>query len=205
MASLLRPGYNQVSTEISDLGVGSGAIIQNANFIISGALSIFFALGLGKAVSIASGRTARGLERVVLVFGLAIILAGVFLIFVGAIPTSDAVPLYYAHTAASFIGFLAIIVAQFLTWRELDVSNPREWISYRRFSLLSGILSVFLLLVFLFTMTSFYQGATEKLFVAVPLIWIEVSAIKLHSFHRRPQESLPHYPIWDMNQRLFGP
>ena len=35
-AGLLRPGYSQTQNFISDLGVGSYAVIQNANFVVFG-------------------------------------------------------------------------------------------------------------------------------------------------------------------------
>ena len=47
ITSILRPGYSHIETEISYLGIGSYSIIQNLNFIISGFLSIGFAIGLG--------------------------------------------------------------------------------------------------------------------------------------------------------------
>ena len=49
--SILRPGYSQISDEISYLGVGPYSYIQNANFIISGLLVVVFALGLGASSS----------------------------------------------------------------------------------------------------------------------------------------------------------
>src|ERR671910_75960 len=42
--SLLRQGYSQICNYVSELGVGSYAIIQNTNFIIFGLLSILFVL-----------------------------------------------------------------------------------------------------------------------------------------------------------------
>jgi len=89
-------------------------------------------------------------------------------------------PFYYAHTIASFLAFAAIIAAQFFTWYALGNSKTAGWGAYRRYSLVSGIVSVFFLLVFLLTLTSAYQGATERLFAAVPLIWLEISGIKLY-------------------------
>jgi len=95
--SLLRPGYSQITTEISDLGVGNYAILQNMNFIILGILSILFALGLESAISGASGRKGRATRNIIVVFGLGLILAGIFLVFAGAAPTSYVSVLLRAH------------------------------------------------------------------------------------------------------------
>ncbi len=54
------------------------------------------------------------------------------------------------------------------------------------YSLISGLLSIVLLFVFVYTITAFPydsstvpHGATERMFVAVPLLWMEVTGIKL--------------------------
>jgi hypothetical membrane protein len=109
--SLPRPGYSQVSQYISELGVGPCEALQNANLIIIGILSIVFALGLERALPSASCTTARRTRDALTIFRISITLAGVFLLFVAVEPTGDAIPLYYAHTAASFGAFLSIIAA----------------------------------------------------------------------------------------------
>ncbi len=82
--SLLRPGYSQISDEISSLGVGQYQIIQNLNFIFSGALSILFGLGLGTAlISNTSRRSAKITRGTVIVFAFGIIFAGITLILAG--------------------------------------------------------------------------------------------------------------------------
>lgn len=77
-ASLLRPGYSQIADIISLLGVGPNALIQNVNFVIIGILSIPFGLALGDALNDLTGRRTRTLKVVLVVFGVAIILAGNF-------------------------------------------------------------------------------------------------------------------------------
>jgi hypothetical membrane protein len=46
VASLMRPGYDQLSQYGSELGTGPNAIVMNANFIVTGLLIIAFAIGL---------------------------------------------------------------------------------------------------------------------------------------------------------------
>ncbi|HYB03070.1 MAG TPA: DUF998 domain-containing protein [Nitrososphaerales archaeon] len=182
--SLLRSGYSQISDEISYLGVGPYEIIQNSNFLITGILSIIFGLGLGATLSTAS-RVSKVKTTIatVILFGLGLIFAGITLLL--ASPYSENSPIaieyYYLHTFASFVAFIAIIVAQFLTWRALRNNNLKDWRSFRVFSLVSGILSVNLLLVFLLTFTSDYKGLTERTFAAAPLVWIEIAGWKLFS------------------------
>ena len=110
VASLLRPGYSQFHNFISDLGVGPYAIIQNANFVIFGLLSIGFALGLRGALPAPQQRALKASVVLVVIFGIGVLLAGVF-------------PENYLsgglHTLASSAAFLSIIAAQLLVWQGL--------------------------------------------------------------------------------------
>ena len=174
--SLLRPGYSQIFNDVSDLGIGPYSIIQNINFIIFGLLSIGFAMGLGANLSHRAGKATKWL---VVVFGVCIILAGVTLFSVGADVTyaKDVI----AHGLVSAIAFLVIIVAQFTAWHALRNSENSTWGSYRIFSLIMGLMSIFTLLLLSYTQFSPYHGATERLFIAMWMIWIEVTGIKLYS------------------------
>jgi len=174
--SLLRPGYSQIFNDISDLGLGPYSIIQNINFIVFGLLSIGFAIGLGANLKYRAGKAAKWL---VIVFGLCIILAGVTLFSAPSniIYAKDVV----SHGLVSAIAFLVIIVAQFLTWQALRGSDDVIWGHYRLYSLISGLLSIVTLIFLSYTQFSSFHGASERLFIAVWLIWIEVTGLKLYS------------------------
>jgi hypothetical membrane protein len=174
--SLLRPGYSQIFNDVSDLGLGPYSIIQNINFIIFGLLSIGFAIGLGTNLPHRAGKATKWL---VIVFGLCIILAGVTLFSVGPDVTyaKDVV----AHGLVSAIAFLVIMVAQFLAWQALRGSDGAIWGRYRIYSLISGLLSILALIFLSYTQFSSFHGASERLFIAVWMIWIEVTGLKLYS------------------------
>jgi hypothetical protein len=106
--------------------------------------------------------------------------AGVSMLF------SNEMPQYYGiyiHTGGALVAFITIILAQWLVWQKLGRSDALVWGRYRAFSLVCSLLSTVLFFVFLITMkapiSGPYQGLTERLFMAVPLIWIGVSGIKL--------------------------
>lgn len=174
--SLLRPGYSQIFNDVSDLGLGPYGIIQNVSFMVFGLLSIGFALGLGANLP---NRTGKVVKWLVIIFGLCIILAGITLMSAPAdvIYAKDVV----SHGLVSAIAFLLIIIAQFLTWKALRGSNNITWSHYRKFSLICGLLSIVTLLILSYTQFSQYHGATERLFIAVWLIWIEGTGLKLYS------------------------
>ena len=177
--SLLRPGYSQIYNYISDLGVGPYAIILNLNLIVFGILSICVALGLGASLPATGGRVAKSIVWLMVIFGFGVIFAGVALLFPGAATTSASEN--YPHVLASLIAFLSIIAVQLLTWRALRASDGATWGRYRAYSLISGLLSLLLFLNFLLTQSAAYVGAMQRVFMAVPWVWIEVTGIKLNS------------------------
>lgn len=90
--------------------------------------------------------------------------------------------LFYAHTLASLVGFVTVIAAQFLTSKAIyHETGASQLMRYRMYSLVSGIVSTLLLIVFLLTYESSINGLTERLFIAVPLIWIGVSGTQMQS------------------------
>lgn len=171
VASLIRPGYSQTYNYVSDLGVGPYAIIQNINFLIFGLLSIGFALGLKEGLP--SHKYLKSAVWLVIIFGLGIIGAGVFPEdYLSQLP----------HNIVSATAFVAIIAAQLLIWRGLKGADNSVWSRYRTFSLITGLLSIILVIALKIAVTDFsaFQGALEKLFIAVWLIWIEITALKLY-------------------------
>lgn len=177
--SLIKPGYSQIFNDISDLGLGPYGIIQNINFIIFGILSIGFALGLGANLPYRAGKAVKWL---VIIFGLGIVLAGVTLIL--SSPNIIYAKDVEAHSLVSSIAFLTIIAAQFLTWQALRKSDNTVWKRYRIYSLISGLLSIITLLILSYTQFTPFHGVSERLFIAVWMIWIEITGIKLYTLYK---------------------
>ena len=204
--SSLRPGYSQISDEISLLGVGSYQQIQNFNFIVSGILSLVFAFGLTRAINENSLHKKRRLLGALILFGFGIIVAGVSLLLASPYPESSSIAIhfYYIHTIFSLFAFVSAIFAQFLTWRALTVvKNIQNWKSFRTFSLISGIISVALLILFLVTSSSTFDGLTERLFAAVVLLWIELGGIKLLNLTRK--NTLPAANNYSLSNFVMEP
>jgi hypothetical membrane protein len=180
VASLLRPGYSQIHNFISDLGVGPYAIIQNTNFIIFGLLIIGFALGLRGGLPAPQGRALKAGIWLIIIFGFGILFAGVF-------------PENYLsqgpHNLASSTAFLSIIAAQLLIWQGLKNADDSVWGRYRTYSLISGLLTLILLLVLRVAISTSgdYQGAAQRAFLAVPWIWIALTGLKLYSLNKRTE------------------
>ncbi len=172
--SLLRPGYSQVSDFVSDLGVGPNAAVQNANFVVFGVLVIALALALVQSLPTPRRRTTDAGVVLMMVFGLGVLLAGVF-------------PEDYAgggpHTGVSSTAFLASILASTLVGWGLRKADP-AWRRYATYSLVSGILAFGVLIVFKIAVGGPYQGAAQRAFLAVPWIWVGATGIQVYLRNR---------------------
>ena|SRR5207244_1928248 len=50
LASVLRPGYDQLTQKGSELGTGPNSLVMNANFVVTGLLILIFCFGLLKSI-----------------------------------------------------------------------------------------------------------------------------------------------------------
>jgi hypothetical membrane protein len=181
--SLMRPGYSPIHNFVSDLGVGSFAILQNINFMIFGLLTIFLGLGLNGSLPIPRRRSLKIGIWLVIIFGILIILAGVFPENYG----SGAL-----HQSVSAFAFLSIIAAQLLVWKGLKGGDFAIWGKYRTYSLVSGLLSIIFLILLQVAISDFpaYQGLAQRLFLAVPWIWVGVTGLVLYLMIRNNSNSI---------------
>lgn len=170
--SFLRPGFSQIYSTVSELGLGHLAILQIINFIIFGLLLIGFTIGFSKYLKTRSGKAVAVL---LIAFSLGVLFAGVAFLFQWNSPYNTVI---LAHSVASIIAFYAIFIAQILTWQALKGSNQDIWKNYRIYSLISGFVT---LIVLFYIPFSPYQGLFERVFIAVWMIWIEVTAVKLYT------------------------
>ncbi len=173
----LLPGYSHISQPISDLGAyslyGSYAFLQNLNFWAFGILVLTFAVGLGLALP-----RSRGATYTLALFGVLVFTAGLF-------PDQ---PYPYpgdVHGIVSIAAFTLVILSQFLLWRRLRHQTETEskaWGRHGTYSLVSGMLSLVFLVVFILGLpqTSPYYGAGQRAFVAVPWMWIGITALTLY-------------------------
>lgn len=176
VASFLRQDYSQIHNFISDLGVGPNAIIQNVNFVIFGIMVIVFSFGLRNGLPATKGRSMEAGIWLVIIFGLGILGAGIFPEdYLSQVP----------HNIVSSIAFLTIIAAQLLVWKGLKNADNSIWGKYRTYSLISGLLSIILLLVLRVTIGGDYQGIAQRIFLAVPWIWIFITGLKLYALTKK--------------------
>jgi hypothetical membrane protein len=171
--SLLRPGYSQYYNFVSDLGVGHLSILQNINFVVFGILTIGLAIGLKNGLPSPKTRTLKAGIWFVILFAIGVLLAGVFPeSYLWAIP----------HNIVSATAFVAIIAAQLFIWQGLKDKDRTMWGRYAIYSLISGLLSLILVILLKVAMLyGFYPGLSQRAFLIVSWIWIGVTGIKLYT------------------------
>ncbi|MDD2666254.1 MAG: DUF998 domain-containing protein [Methanocellales archaeon] len=168
---LLRPGYNHLRQPMSELGEvgGPNAIIMNtAGFMLLGALMIAFSLGFH-----------RGIKEGSKIGPASIAMSGVGWIAVGlfhAEPSTVNVSVMLHVMGAMLVG-LGFSIAPFAIARRSR--KDQRWASYRPYSLTTGLLTAILGLAFIFGGIEGWMGALQRMAVGVPLLWMEVMAIRL--------------------------
>ncbi len=159
-----RPVVNPAGAWPSGLALGPYGSAQVANFVVSGLLLAFFALGLHLGATNGYGSP----------LGPALLfMAGTTMALMGfeTDPIRRAGPRSLhglIHDVAFVIFVLAFLAALFSLWRRLE-ADPR-WRGHGRYTVATGILAVLLLML---------PGVAYYLFIVTLLAWIEATAIRL--------------------------
>jgi len=137
-----REGFDISRHPISSLSLGDAGWIQVTNFLVTGLLALTAAFGLRRAL--AGGRSGRAGPGLIAVFGIGIILAGLFrtdpaLGFPPGAP--DEMPATMSTSAALhsfgfFVAFGSLTVACFVIARRFAAEGDRSW---QRYSVASGM------------------------------------------------------------------
>ncbi len=186
----MQPGYNHVSHTISELGAvgASNAGIQNANFVVTGILTLAFAFGLHGGIS--GGKGSRIGPSLVALWGLALVASGFFQLdpkeAVTACTSTPSISTCAPglHDVAGLTGFAASGAAAVVLSRRLR-TDP-QWRSYASFSVVAGLLMIVFLGGFMLSFPHFpaYVGVVQRLMVGTILLWTEVMAIRLAAISR---------------------
>lgn len=132
----LRPGFDLTRHDVSLLSNGDLGWIQVANFIVTGAMVIASAVGIARAL--AGGRGARWAPRLLAVYGLGLIGAGIFAAdpmngFPAGAPSAmpDVItPHGLLHIVFAAVGFLGFVGACFVMARRFASTRRRGWSAF---------------------------------------------------------------------------
>jgi uncharacterized membrane protein len=127
------------------------------------------------------GKSLKGVFWFMILFSLGIIFAGIF---------PEDFLAQNPHNLVSATAFVAIIAAQLLMWNGLKDKDNNKWSRYRRYSLMSGILTLVLVIILKIAITyNFYPGLFQRLFLIVSWIWIGATGLKLMFITNSSDES----------------
>ena len=161
---------------------------QQPWIMISGSLALALgltALGAGLLRTVAGGRAARAGALLVVLAGLGILVAGIArndcsseLEACKARIDGGAVSWHHdLHDAVSGLVFLTLVVAQLVLARAFR--RDPYWRRLRAYSIFSGSLTLALLVLFIAGPIDGWNGLIQRVFLAVPLVWITVLGIRL--------------------------
>jgi hypothetical membrane protein len=181
-----RPGYDAWRQFGSELSLSDQGWEQIANFLICGVLCLAFAVGLRRALRRARGAVAGPVALAV--FGLALVVAGIFTTdpALGYPPGAAEVKTMHGavHALAGLFVFVSLTVACFvLAWRFARDARSRGWTVY---SALSGLV---VLAFFIASVVPSGPGAPIGLLQRVAIVagWAWIVALAGHLRRRMVQ------------------
>jgi hypothetical protein len=181
--SFFRAGFDIRHDDVSLLANGSLGWIQIANFVITGLMVVACAVGMRRAL--ADGRGSLWAPRLVGIYGLCLIAAGIFVAdpmngFPPGTPAGRPVHMTLhgsLHIAAAGIGFLCLVAACFLLAQRFSAEHRRAWALFSR---ATGVL-------FLVGFAGLASGSTSTFavlgfWVALLLVWGWLAAVSLQLY-----------------------
>lgn len=181
--ALLRPGFDLTRDDASLLSNGALGWIQIANFVITGLMVIACAVGTQRALG--SGRAATWAPRLMALYGLGLIAAGVFVAdpmngFPPGAPSGRPASISVhgmLHIASAGIAFLCLIAACFVLARRFAAFDQPRWAAFSR---ATGVL-------FFAGFAGVASGSSSPavifgFWVALLVVWGWLAAVAIHLY-----------------------
>lgn len=170
---LLRPGYSPIYQMISDLGLGTNAWIQNANFVVFGLLLSIFAFGFYQRMRpVISGGWLTASTIFLVLVGVGLVNEGIF--------TKDAAGI---HVLGFLVVFCSLITAFFIIGMQLR--KIPAWRGYSWYSMLTGLVTLALLAAFIYVMDHAQAvGLFHRILVVEAFGWYTVMGCRLMTLKR---------------------
>ena len=179
VAQALPPHYSPIRQAESDLAVGPYGYVMTSNFVNRGVLSLLFAFGLYKTVSIASRQKFRA--------GLALLAVWAFgAIVLAASPTDlPGAPVTIHGEIHLGVATLAFICGAFgILLLSVQLKNEEKLRPLQRYVLPDAIISLILLFLTIFGLSTRIGGLLERLFLGSVLLWMFIVSIYLLNAQR---------------------
>lgn len=185
----LRPGYNTLSTYISDLSIGPRGWIQIINFLIFGVLLFVFTFGV--AAEFQSGKASKGGVILLRILAVCYFLSGPFVTDPVGTPQNQLSTHGTIHGIFGGVVFLLMPITIFVFLRRFR-SDP-NWQSLRWWTLVLGVIAAVGLVLFTLSskvpsfqdMFSTWFGLIQRIALIPFMIWVFIFALGLY---RRNQQ-----------------
>jgi len=170
----LEPNYSHLSQTMSELGAADArySIVMNtAGIPLLGILIIAFATGLDRDIS--ANRFSK--------FGPAFLaVSGLCLIIIGFFPCDTGDDMTFSgrtHNALAIAATVTMILSLLSFSPRLRVDE--RWRNYFTYTMCTVLVTLVFAALYAFHVFESWEGALQRISMAVPLIWIEVMSIKL--------------------------
>jgi len=159
-------------SELGAAGTPNAMIMNILGFPLLGLLIIAFALGLHRGIK--AGRWSKVGSALLAIVGIGYVAFGLFPCDLGCVTTSLTGLIHGLVSRLVTCGlFLApLAIAQ-------SFKSDHRWERYRMYTLATGLVTAILMLIPFFIVVEGWYGAFQRILVGMPLLWIEILAIKL--------------------------
>ena len=171
----LEPNYSHLSQTMSELGAVDAkySIVMNtAGFSLLGLLLIAFAISLD--CGIGTSRFSKLGPALLVLLGLISIMIGIFPCDPDSLEVTTTGKIHTAFVVMAVITMtLALLAISPRLW------GDDRWRSYVAYTLWTVLMMLIVAAIYRFGVFESWKGALERILMAVPLIWMEVMAIRL--------------------------
>lgn len=173
---ILEPGYDPISQSMSELGAvdAQNALVMNTlGFPLLGLFFILFSVGVHQNIS--SDKAARIGPLMIAISGVFLLLTGIFQCDSGCIDVT-----LHGELHSFFATLAAIVMIPVPLTIIPHIYSDESWRHYIRISWFIVIMASIVSLLYMFPELEAWTGLLQRLAMAGPLIWIEVTAFKIH-------------------------
>lgn len=183
----LELNYSPIRQTMSELGsvdAKYNVIMNTIGFALFGLLLMAFAIGLDRGIG--TGTFSRLGPALLVSLGLFIIMIGIFPCDPESFKLTNIGKLHSFFVVMAVISMtFALVAISSRMWRD------DRWRNYVAYTMWTALAMLIIAVLYRFGVFESWKGALERVLMAVPLLWIEVIAIRLLclSWYNRPSSN----------------
>jgi hypothetical protein len=171
---ILRPDYNPVRRFISEYAVGPYGFLMTSALFALALGSLALVIGLWKGLPSAA-RSGLGLILLT-IWGLGILIVGIFPTDLIDAPKTTSGNIHTLIALWSFLSLTLAVIPLSLRFR-----RDERWRSFHYTALVVALLTLVAFIGFMVTSTTKVAGLSQRVFIAMVLLWLLLTAIHLRA------------------------